>query len=263
MDTFLAIPAALCMALALGGCGGNSGGGSDSAAPSTTQSAVAQGAWSGTNSLGNAFDMLLLENGELYQVFGSSSNGVFTPLGLDWGRYSVSGNTLGAAITQYISNGTRVTGTLTATVVSGTSISGSAGSNANNSSVSFSARPSSLTHPGYDYNAAAALGDIAGAWTGGVVLGQSTAFAISIDPATGALASSNLGCSFSGSITPRSTRKNVFDVSLTMGQAPCANAGQAYTGVAISYAASTGQRQLIATLQSPDKTLGTVLYALR
>ena len=271
MDTHFARPAlpsapclGLCLALLLSACGGNNSG--DNGGPTTGNPSAAnvnaEGAWSGSNSLGNAFD-LLLENGELHQVFGTVSAGVFTPLGLDWGHYAVSGSTLTSPITQYNPNGSKATGSLSATVVAATSINGSAGSDVNSSRVDFVAAPSSVSHAGYSYNTPAQLADIAGPWLGSLVLGQSGSFTLSVDANTGTLAGTNLGCTFSGSLTPRASGKNVFNLNLTMGPAPCAAAGQAYAGVAISYRTTTGKRQLVGTLQSPDKTLGSVLYGLR
>ena len=85
----------LALALALAACGGNGGGGGTGTAGSTDGSsitsggtgniAIAEGAWSGSNSLGNAFDMLVLENGDLYSMYGTvGSDGVFSAAAINW-----------------------------------------------------------------------------------------------------------------------------------------------------------------------------------
>ena len=52
---------------------------------------------------------------------------------------------------------------------------------------------------------------------------------------TGAFtASSSLGCNFAGTVLPRPSGKNVFNVSLTFGPAPCALPGQAAAGIAVA-----------------------------
>jgi hypothetical protein len=55
---------------------------------------------------------------------------------------------------------------------------------------------------------------------------------------------------FSGTATPRSSGKNVMNVSVTFGAAPCALPGQTATGIAINYTiAATNQKQLIVAVQ--------------
>lgn len=256
MDRHISILACLGLSLVVAACGGNSGAGTNAA-----DTVAVQGAWSGSNSLGNSYDMLLLENGALYQVFGTSLAGAFTALGMNQGSYSVSGNTFAASITQYNPNGTSATGSLAASVVANTTINGMAAASGSNAQVGFSSIPTAVAHPGYNYNTPAQLSDIAGAWPAGFVLGQASPFVFAVDPSSGALSSSNAGCAISGAFTPRST--NVFSVSLTLGPAPCTSPAQTYTGVAISYLASNGKRQLTAALQTPDKSGGTALYAQR
>lgn len=264
--------AALGLSFLLGACGGNGGGGSDSSgaagnnlgggASVVASTAQAEGAWSGTNSVGNSFDMLLLENGDLYQVYGTpSSTGAFTALGFGQGRYTVNGSSLAAQFSQYNYVGAKLDGTLSATVA-GPSITGVAANTTGTSTVTFSAQPSSTLYPTYNYNQSAAVSDISGPWTDGYLLGQSAPFLFNIDSA-GQLSGTNLGCSFTGSVRPRSSGKNVFDVSVVFGTSPCAVPGDTASGVAISYLMGNGKRQLIAAFQNPAKTRAGLLYAQR
>ena len=255
--------ATLVLPILLVACGGNGSTGEATRSVNATPNVVVEGAWSGTNSLGNVFDMLLLEDGSSYQVFGNLNAGVFSATGLDYGRYGVSGNILSATLTQYNPVGSKFPGSLAATVVAGSSINGVGGSSLTGLRVSFIAAPSGSNHPGYDYNTAAQLSDIAGAWSSVLVVEQNIGLTLSIDGSTGALQGVGSGCTLGGSIQPRSSHKNVFDVTMTLGPAPCLHPGQSYSSVAMSYRTGTSQHQLVAGLVSPDKTLGTVLYALR
>lgn len=264
---------ALCLTILLSACGGNGSGGMGGSAAGANNTgggvsvaastALAEGAWSGTNSVGNTFDMLLLEDGSLYQVYGSSSStGAFTALGFSQGSYTINGSTLSAQFSQYNYVGAKLDGTLSATVVSGTSITGVATSAAGTSTVNFSAQPSSTLYPGYNYNKPAAISDVSGPWTAGYLLDQTSAFVFNVD-AMGMLSGTDLGCSFTGTLVPRSSGKNVFNVSVVFGQAPCAAPGDTASGVAISYITSSGKRQLTAAFQNSAKTRASVLYAQR
>jgi hypothetical protein len=106
------------------------------------------------------------------------------------------------------------------------------------------------------------LSTIEGAWLSGVLLEHLTPTSFNIDK-DGALSGTNLGCSFTGTFKPRSSGKNVFDVSIAFGQTPCVAAGKTVSGVAISYMASNGKRQIVAALQDASKAYGTMLYAQR
>ena len=259
--------ATLGLSALLTACGGHGGGdaagnGNPSSNAGAGSNAFVEGAWSGSNAKNDTLDLLLLENGDLYAMFSSVPTGQVPTLVFDKGRYSVSGNMLTATVVQYNDNGSTVSGTLGATVQAGVSITGSASNTGSTASNTFSVTPTSAVHAGYNYSTPAALSDIAGAWTSTYLLGQNTPFALSITP-SGALAATDLGCSIAGSITPRSSGKNVFNISLSFGQSPCRLAGQTVAGVAISYLRPNGQRQLSAAMLDSSKAQGAMLYAQR
>lgn len=260
---------ALSASLVLVACGGNGGGGGDGAQTNggATNVAVgntnanAEGAWHSEQSNGDVLDLLLLENGSLYAL--SSSTATSAPLlAFDQGSYTVTGTNLTAQLTHYNDLGTTLTGSVSGTVVAGISIAGTATTTGSAKTPTFSVKPTSVADNSYNYNNAASLSSIAGAWVSGTLLFQSAPVSFSIDSA-GALAGTNLACSFTGQFLPRASGKNVFDVSLTFGQAPCAAPGKTFSGVAISYIGSNGTRQLTAALQDASKALGTMLYAQR
>lgn len=260
---------ALGLALALTACGGNGGGGGGGGGTGgnggggtgggTGNIAIAEGAWSGTNSLGNNFNMLILEDGSLYSMYGTVTPSGFSAAGFNVGTGSVSGTTLTGTLTQYDFAGHRVTGTLNATVVTGVSVNGAATPNGGGTPTTFTSTPLPASYPGYLYNTPALASDIAGAWTGFLLDGSAAVFSIT---SAGALSGTNLGCSFTGTVAPRPSGKNVFNVSIHFGSSPCTAANQDATGIAISYITG-GHRQLIAAAENSAKTLGSMFFALR
>lgn len=271
MKKQIVVLASLGVSLVLTACGGNGngGGGADGAlnnggtatVTATGATASAEGAWHSEQSNGDVLDLLLLENGSLYAL--SSSLATSPPLlAFDQGSYTVSADKLAAQVTHYNDLGTTLTGSVSGTVVTGISISGTASTSGSASTHAFSVNPTSAVDSGYNYGSAASLNTIAGAWVSGALLYQSTPVSFSIDSA-GTLAGTNLACSFTGGFQPRASGKNVFDVSLTFGQAPCTTPGKTFSGVAISYVGSNGKRLLTAALQDPSKAFGTMLFAQR
>jgi hypothetical protein len=85
--------------------------------------------------------------------------------------------------------------------------------------------------------------------------------AFSIDSA-GVLSGTNLGCSLTGTVTPRASGKNVFNVAIHFGASPCTAPNQDASGVAISYITGT-QRQFIAAAENAAKTQGNMFFAQR
>lgn len=251
------------LSLLLAACGGNSGGGAGIDAGSTggpANVALAEGAWTGTNSVGNSFDMLVLEDGTLYSMQGTITSGNLLAAGFDIGTATVNGSTMTANLTHYDYRGNRVTGPLMATVVSGKSINGTAG--LGNGQVTFNSSPLSASYSSYNYNTPAAISDVAGAWTGNVMDVSDAASAFSI-AADGALANTDLGCSYTGKLTPRSSGKNVFNVRIQYGPSPCAAANEAASGVAISYVLSNGKRQLVMAVENTARSKGGMLTGQR
>jgi hypothetical protein len=277
MTRKLGILASLGLCLLLPACGGNSGGGGggDSGAPNggsggggsgggsggggpPVVNASAEGAWSGTDSSGHSFDMLVLENGDLYSLFGNG----FQALGFIQGASSVSGSTLKApAVTEfYYASGSvlQATGGLSATVVPDVSLKGSSTGNATST---FSATPTKASYSGYDYATPAKLSDIALGWNG-YLLDQTGTY-VAIDT-TGVLSGTNFGCHFNGTVTPRPSGKNVFNVSYTFDTSittGCSAPGVTVTGVAISYVLPSGKRRLLFATQDSSKQLGYLFYA--
>jgi hypothetical protein len=201
---------------------------------------------------------IALENNETYTIFGAMNGSNLLVYGFDQGAISVSGNSLSGTFRIYPNGGTSYTGTMTGTAVASTSITGTSTMNSPGSTTfSVTPIPSSI----FDYNKAASISDVQGNWTGTMSSGAAGTVAISN---TGVIAGSSAGCLFGGSATPRSSGKNVFNVSITFGAAPCALAGQTATGIAVDYAISgTSQKQLIVAVQDSSKEYGSMFFARR
>ncbi len=230
--------------LLMAACGG--------ASSSATNNAV-EGAWTGTDSWGNTFSTLVLENGNYYAMYGTTRDGNFVMQGFDHGTPTLNGNALNGAITEYDSILPPVAATLDATAVAGSSLQGAITNTSGTASGTFTATPLSAKFTGYDYNTPASASDVAGNWT--VSTPNSNAEKITISPTGGVTGSIN-GCSFSGTVSPRSTGKNVLDMEILFGPSPCAKANQSASGIALDYDLGNGKRQLLAALQDPKKAYG-------
>ena len=140
--TAIAIAAATALITACGG-----GGGATTA--TTSSAAVAEGVWNGISSAGYALNILVLENGDSYTMFGTVSSGVLRVVGFDQGSSTVTGNTIAGTLKEYVNTGATYTGNLSATVVSGVSLNGSA-TYSNGTSTTFTSAPPSASI--YNYN---------------------------------------------------------------------------------------------------------------
>lgn len=231
-------------------CGGGSGGSTPVA------NAVVEGAWTGTTSTGYAVNLVTLEDGSTYSLFGTNSTGVFYVSGFDQGTLSISGNTISGTLKEYEYTGATVTGTVNATATTGVSINGSI--TAGTVSSTFSLTPLSSTY--YSYSAPANTSNVVGTWAGTMLNGTSATVVIGTN---GSISGSNNGCTFVGSAAPRVSGKNIFNVNLTFGAAPCLLPNQTATGIALNYTVASGLKQLIVAVQDSTKAAGTVFIAQR
>jgi hypothetical protein len=111
------------------------------------------------------------------------------------------------------------------------------------------------------YNTPANLAQITGAWTLSALDGTSAD--VTIAPG-GSFTGANAGCSISGTIEPRASGKNVFDVSVTSGGAPCAAPGTTSTGIAVTYLLpGSTARQLVVAGVNAARTAGNAFFGVR
>ncbi len=209
---------ALAAAVALTACGGGGGDSDDDAS-----AGAAEGFWTGTTSNGYDYNLLVLEDGEFWAVYGR--NGI--AYGATQGNGSGNNTEFEGEGTDYFFAGGSVTdGTVNARVVPKTSISGEVDAEGA-SPVTFSGTYED------SYDSPAMLSDLQGAWPistispSGVESGNIT-FA-----ANGSLTGTVSTCSFTGQATPRSTGKNVFNATVRFASSGCLYNGQTLNGIMV------------------------------
>ena len=254
-------------------CGGGGGDGAVGAPPGPS----AEGYYAGTLSVTGAplpasstnFQLLVLENGQFWTIYGTPTGGALDVQSFAQGTGTSNGSLFIANNVRYFSNGSVRTSVVSinynaaAKTASGSSLDDA------NTTVSFISAP--LGTPAYNYASAASLTALQGSWTvkgvsgdlydlvvlpNGTFTGVPT---VVVPPSP----TNPANCSFTGSFLPRSSGKNVFDVSLTAGSAPCATPGLASSGVAYVSPVSGGRFQLTFATVSGDRNSGAVLSGVR
>ena len=170
---------------------------------------------------------------------------------------SNNGSFSASNVKEYLNNGQVVAETLSATYNPKVSITGS---------VSYAGGSASFTGTApatanYIYETPATLASVSGNWSGTSLAGEALNFSVATAGALSGTAAS--GCSFTGTATPRASGKNVLDVSVTFGPAPCALPGLTGKGISVSSQLSNGKRQFLIAVTNTDRTAGTVVFAQR
>jgi len=241
------------LAAFLAACGGGGDGGTVS-----SPSALPEGVYGGTltGSTSTAFQLLALENGDLWTIYGTQSPSVFSVAGFIQGSSSSGGTSFSSTNARDYGFAPAVGGTITGTFnATARTIAGSA--TAGGQTVSFSGGP--IAGSLYNYDTPASVAVVSGNWTLGTTLNGDTVF-LTVQPSGSFSATSNSGCSFTGNITPRASGKNVLNVSASFGPLPCALPGQTATGIALSYPLLNGSTQLLVALQDSSRTLGQAAF---
>ncbi|MGY0196296.1 hypothetical protein ACWA7J_14625 [Leptothrix sp. BB-4] len=264
LKTCLAV-VALVAITSLAACGGGSGNGSGStsATPPASPEGVYGGTRTATGATASTVRLLLLEDGQLWGLYGGNGSTGFTMQGFlhakgsykdgaysatDLIDYGVAGPAAQALTATYDTNAWTWSGQYGGVSVKGAELSATL----------------------IDYHKAAKLADVAGTWTldsynnagapaEALTLSVSTAGVI-----TGSMAG---GCPFSGKLTPRASGKNLFDATLTFDTADlCAFKGQTINGMALSHLleGNSGKRQLLlAGYAAAAPTIGMGAYGVR
>lgn len=238
-------------AILVAACGG---GGSSSPGPSAE--GVYGGALSGSTS--SSFQALVLENDEFWVLYGTQSSTTFFVAGFIQGPGTSSSGTFTSSSFRDYGVLPPLAGAASATYnADAKTINGSA--TFSGRTVSFNGGP--IAGSLYNYNTAANLSTVSGAWAVTAGTGESANLSVS---STGVISLlSSLGCSGTGNVVPRASGKNVFNVSLTFGPAPCALPGGTITGIAIAYPLSNGRTQLIAGGKNSAQTAGFMVFGTR
>jgi hypothetical protein len=217
----------------------------------------AEGVFEGVASNGRYVNSLVLENDQYYVLYGSVATGVFNVYGFVQGDgKSKNGNFTSTNLRDFYSNGIVATGSLQATYDPNVSFNASVTEGA--TAVTFAGSP--LKNSLYNYDVSANFTNIIGSWSLTDLSGSVVSFNIA---SNGTFVAASKGCFANGTIKPRSSGKNVFDVAFTFGAAPCPLAGQSATGIALEYPLINGKRQLIVVGTTISRANGTAFLGVR
>jgi hypothetical protein len=261
---------AVVLGIALAGCGGDGG-------ESAPTSPGAEGAYTQN---GGTLQVLVLDDdqfwafpGLLLQVGGPGAAAAFAFL---QGQGVSNNGSFVAPDTRNFFAGSPlppVTAPLIASYVPGATLSGEYSGVGAIGRFNVTVMPATL----FDYFQPASIQSVAGSWFIAIETAGSasnilvlTAGSLSIS-STGTFSGSHLilsghtpigECTFDGTLVPRPTGRNVFDVSMTFGPAPCALPGQSQTGIALAYLASDGPRLQLAAVDR-DRLDATAFFGSR
>ena len=215
-----------------------------------------------------SFQMLVLENGQFWTFYGTPSGTALRVEGFAQGAGTSNGTLLFASGVKNFPKPPLAGGNAIASVsynASAKSLSGSITDATSSSTLTSVAQGAQA----FSYSTAAALSSVSFAWTMSgldgdqfnvVIDGAGVVTGTPVAPAT---------CGFTGSVTPRGTGKNVFNVSLTNSAFPdCTFGGLVSTGVAYVAPLVGGGNQLsLATVapnpNTPSATVGLALWGVR
>lgn len=226
----------------LSACGGGGGGGSNGPAQS------AEGLWQGNTSDGYSVTAAVLETGELWALV-SSPGGV---VGFMNGVSGVNGSTVTGSETSY---------NLLSHTYGSQSFSGSVTTKNSLALSSVNGSFSATYQPGYDQPPAglAAMAGTYSGWLASVSGTFSPSSVVSIS-STGQITSPGAPCSATGSITPRASGKNVYNVTIGFAGALCAASSTILSGIA-AYNNTSGV--LVVLALNSGKTDGLVYSATK
>ncbi len=238
---------------------GNTGGGDDST--SQQPGATAEGVYAGTltGSSYHHFKTLVLENDEYWTLYGEETNSFFSVFGFVQGSgqshegsytvsdlrdYALSSTDSGSAVASYDAAARTFEGSY---VVDG------------GAAIQFTGGP--ITDVAYDYDQTASMSTMIGQWLATNTKGEYVTFDVAAD---GTVSMSQNGCVASGTLQPRASGKNIFDVTVTFGAAPCELPNETATGVALTYPITdSNQIQLMTAMVTQSRTHGFALFANR
>lgn len=113
----------------------------------------------------------------------------------------------------------------------------------------------------YDYNRAASISTIQGSWTLGNLLGEP--MALTVHESGSFAATTSTFCALTGTVMPRASGKNVFNVEFRFGGAPCLLPNGTGRGIAVAYRLANGQTQLLVAAVDGNRTFGSAAFGTR
>jgi hypothetical protein len=252
---------ALALAAALAACsagddlpnGGIAGGeGTGTGSGGTFGSTTAENVYGGSLSGGSfgSLVMAVLENGSLWQFYGRGSSAALDMAGFIEGTGSSNAGAFLSADALDFGLVPAVAATVTATYTSAPSITGTVAEGIH--SLTFTG--ATVADSTYDYKSPASLAALAGDWSVNSMTGVATTLTIAADGSfTG---TDNTGCTLSGNATTRPSGKNVFNVRIVLGAAPCPAAGTTLSGIALLMPQTAGPTTLLVGAVDSSRSIG-------
>ena len=257
---------AIATALLLAGCSsgdGAKGGGNNTSPPPPSPEpppmdvTTAEGAFAGKMTpRGFRLSLVVLENGDAWGLYenngllvgffegaGVSNNGSYT-------ADDVRDHDFVARVVRH--------GSLSATYFPAVSVNGHLIPDIGVQSA-FSATAAAMT--GYDYAQPADPARIAGSWPGFYRNGPESG-TVEITPSGAVSAVTSTGCAYTGTVSPRASGRNVFDVRITFGAVPCELPNQVARGIAIVVDTARG-RQLMLAATDATRSFATSFVGTR
>jgi len=222
------------------GSGGNFGG------------TTAEGAYGGSLSGGSfgSFVLAVLENGSFWQFYGRGTPAALDVAGFVEGTGSSSAGAFQSADGLDFGIVPAVSATVTATYTSAPTITGSVAEGVQ--SLTFTG--AGVSGSTYDYKSAASLAALAGEWNVNTMSGVATTLTIADDGTfTG---TDTVGCTLTGAATARASGKNVFDVRIVMGAAPCPAPATTLSGIALLMPLSGAGTTLLLGAVDSSRSIG-------
>ncbi|MGE4050188.1 MAG: CARDB domain-containing protein [Piscinibacter sp.] len=198
-----------------------------------------------------AFRLLVLENGEYWGLYGAGAGSSFRAAAFFQGTGTYNGGVFSSADLRDFGSLPPVSGSAAISVnATSGAIAGTA--NVGASALSLSGGP--ITDIPYEYLLAPSPTSIEGDWG----LDGSTGDRIIVTVQNGGnfTGRSTLGCELSGTIVPRPSGKNVFDVTVNFGPSPCLLANQSARGIALVHRRADGWTQMTLAVVNPSRSAG-------
>jgi hypothetical protein len=212
----------------------------------------------GSLSNGMTHVTFVLDDEEFYILYGIPTGDRLFTFGFFRGDGALNNGSLSSSdVRDYSLTGPMRSGSLSASFNPGISLNGSVTSGS--TTLTFTGAP--LASSPYNFHTAANPANLAGAWS--ITGMRGTAIVLNIGTNGSFTGSATGGCSVSGTMMPRASGKNVFDLALTYGPAPCEAPGAAITGAALEYMVADRIQQLVVVGTDSARTSGESFLGTR
>jgi hypothetical protein len=225
---------------------------------SQSSSRSAAGGYAGliNDSSGHKFDMIVMDDGTFWVMYGTANNGVVNVTSFIEGT-----STEDAGLQTFESTDARDFGLQVPADIVGEYTLGGSGSIDGVIEYSASNHPtfagSPLGSAKYDYTATPVLPDLDGTWNMASLAGQGSQIVVTTGGGgTTFVGTNNAGCNFTGRFTIDASGKNVFDTDITFGGGVCPQGTDEYRGIAILTHISPAKQLVITGIDVATHRLG-------